>query len=144
MAKKKGSKKFKSGLPLDVEEKILAMPPTDLAVEVTFERNAIETLNKQMKEDHQLEMLKKTTDKFETLITEDKDVAKAKEAYEEAKEAYDNAKAEAMDEDHVEAVANLSALKKGWKDDIKDRKKKLVYMEKTLKRHIELGTLKRK
>lgn len=133
--KSKGAKKFKSGIPLDVEQRILGMSPTDLAVEVTFERNAIEALGKQSKED--LSDKRKELKKFEDGLNATKEVA-------DAKEKLDTAKADHIDDDHVELKADLAALSQGYNNDKKDRKKKLKYMEKMLKRHIESGALKRK
>lgn len=137
MAKKGKGKAKKSGLPLDVEQKILGMGPTDLAVEVTFERNAIDALNKQKKDNDQLGELKTKVKDFEEVLKTLPEVLKAKDKLDEVK-------AENMSDEHLEAKADLAALNKGWNDDIKDRKKKLVYMEKTLSRHIESGALKRK
>lgn len=137
MAKKGKGKAKKSGLPLDVEQKILGMGPTDLAVEVTFERNAIDALNKQKKDNDQLNELKAKVKEFDDTLKTIPEVLKAKDKLEEVK-------ADNMTDDHLEAKANLAALSKGWSDDIKDRKKKLQYMEKTLSRHIESGALKRK
>ena len=133
--KGKGPKKFKSGIPLEEEQRILAMSPTDLAVEVTFERNAIEAITKQSKED--LSDKRKDAKKFEDALNATKEVA-------DAKEKYELVKADHMDDDHVELKADIAALSQGYANDKKDRKKKLKYMEKMLKRHIESGALKRK
>lgn len=128
--------KFKSGLPLVEEQKILAMNPKDLAVEVSFERNAIEALRVQKTKDHQIINLKKEVKDHDELLASIQDVADAKSKYEEVKT--DN-----MTKDHLKAKEDLAALNKGWNNDIKDRKKKLNYMEKMLGRHIESGALKR-
>lgn len=135
MAKSK-NKKSKSGIPLDVESKIIRMGPADLAVECTFERNAIDTLKEQSKDDSKIQELKETVDQFNKELSQKEQVQKAKDAYEAAKEEY-------MSEDHVEAKADLAALRKGYTEDIKNRSKKLKFMEKTLKNHIESGALKR-
>ena len=137
MAKFKKTKKKKSGIPLEVEEAILAMSPMDLTVECTFERNAIEALKEERKNDPQVLKLSEQKAEFEKELESTPDVAKAKEEYEAAKEAN-------SPEELVDIKENLSALKKGYANDIKDRSKKLKFMEKTLKHHIQSGALKRK
>lgn len=132
----KGKKKS-SGISLEVEEQVISLSPTDLAVEVTFERNAIEALKNQRKNDHQIQELEEKIKGFQKTLDSEPEVIFAKEAL-------DKAKADSMTEEHLDAKEDLSALKKGWNEDIKNRSQKLKYMEKMLKRHIESGALKRK
>lgn len=138
MAKKGKSKFKKSGIPLEVESSILGMNPTDLAVEVTFERNAIEFLKKDIADGTDFQKLKETLKQFDDELAAAPDVL-------EAKTNLDLAKEKNTSDEHVQAKEDVAIWKKSHEDaDIKDRKKKLKFMEKTLARHIESGALKRK
>jgi hypothetical protein len=133
----KGKKKFNSGVPIDEEQRFLRMTPTDLAVEVSFERNAVEAQKEAKKKNSNISDLTKQVKEFEDALMATREV-------DEAKASLDEVKTEHMSDEHVEAKADLAALNKGWNDEQKDRKKKLKYMEKLLQRHIESGALKRK
>ena len=133
MAFKKVSKKKKgSGLPPDVEEAILAMKPEELMVEATIDRNAIEVIKEEKKNDEQILQLKEKIKGFDSDLISTTAVIKAKVALEEAIE--DN-----MSDEHRNAKEDLSALVKGYGNDLKERKKKLKFMDRTIKRHIETG-----
>jgi hypothetical protein len=133
----KHKKKKKSGIPLEVEEKILAMSPMELTVDSTFERNAIDALKKSRKEDPQIIRLEEQKKEMDKELETTPEVVKAKEAYEQAK-------ADNTTEEMVDVKESIAALRKGYAADIKDRSKTLKFMEKTLKHHIESGALKRK
>jgi hypothetical protein len=136
VARGKKKVKSKSGLPIEAENEILLMKPEALAIDTTFERNNIDALQEQKKNDDQIAELKAKVKEFD-------DNLKTLPEVEEAQAALDALKEENTSEDHSEAKENLSALNKGWNDDIKDRKKKLKFMEKTLRAHIKSGALKR-
>jgi len=150
MAKKKFNKS-KSGIPLEMEEKILAMNPTDLAVETTFERNAIETLKNEQKSDDKIsEISDKIKDLKERKKTEEAErdqslkVKLAQEALDKAKEDETTDEQIKIENQIVEEKENLKAVRSSIADDIRDRSKLLKFMQKTLRRHIESGALKRK
>jgi vacuolar-type H+-ATPase subunit H len=132
---KKFKSKKSSGLPLEVEQQILSMPPGDLAVEAAREQVAVDTLKTQLKEDVEIRNLRDSLKEFKEKEWDgDEDVQKAKEAYNNAKDA-------ATSDEHRAARDDLKALEGSWKDDIKQRSKKLKYMRKTLKKHMESGAL---
>lgn len=130
--KKKG--KNKKGISIELEQEIISMKPSDLAIELTFEENAIEALKDQRK--NELSGLNEQLREYDEALNNTKEVNDAKEKLAEAK-------AKNMDPDHIEAKENLSALKKGFAQDLKDRGAKAKFMRQTLKRHIESGALKR-
>lgn len=135
MAKGK-KKKSASGLPLAEEQEILLMDPKALAIETTFERNGIDALKELKANDDKIGDLKAKKKEFDDHVKTLPEVIAAKEAL-------DALIAENKSDDHVEAETGLSALNSGWNEDIKDRKKKLKFMEKTLRAHIKSGALKR-
>lgn len=137
MAKKKGKNKNNAGIPVELQEKILRTSPTELAIELSFEENAIDALRGQAKNDVQVKDLAEDVKKLQEALNQKDEVIKAKEAY-------DNVVAEHTSEELLEAKENLAALRKGYQNDLKDRSKKLKFIKKTLKSHIESGALKRK
>lgn len=133
--KNKKSTKSKSGLLPAEEEIILGMKPLDLTVELTFEQNAIEALKEQRKEE--VSTLANKVKEFDKALNNTKEVAEAQEALRKSKE-------ENMDPDHLEAKEDLAALRQGFSNDLKFRSKRVKFIRKTLKHHIESGALKRK
>jgi len=133
MAKKKGKKREQ--IPQQQVDRLLRMKPEDLAVEAFREQNSIDALKQQMKEDDQIERAAKKVKAFAEDLEKVPAVSKAKEALVEVEEAN-------RSEEHDEAILDLKALKQGWQADIKNRKKLLKFMNKTLKSHMESGALK--
>jgi hypothetical protein len=137
MARPKGLKKKKLGIPQELADQILALPAADLAVEAAREQLALDTLKKQVQNDHQIVDLKSQLDALVQAADEDDKVVAAYEAYEELRQ-------NTLGEEYDKTKQDLKALRQGWNADLKGRKKKLKFMMKTLRSHMESGALKSK
>lgn len=133
----KNKKKNKFPIPQELAEKYLSMSPEDLAVEAAREQLAIDILKVQIKEDDQIVQLDKVKKELEDALVKIPEVVEAQEKLKEIIEKH-------TPEELTGARMDLKALKQGWGADVKDRKKKVKFMMKTLKTHMENGELKSK
>ena len=135
MARK--SRKSKSGLTIDEEQVILHLKPENLAVEAAREGLAVETLKQQKKDDPKISQLTEQKKEFDDAVNAVSTVVEAQAKLDELKDAEKST-------DHLKVEEDLKALRKGWGGDIRQRSKKLKFMMKTLKSHMEVGLLKSK
>lgn len=133
---RKKRKSKKNALPQEFIDQVHAMKPEDLAVETTREQMAVETLKEQMKEDQTIQDAAKVVKDMEEEFDNDDEVRKAKDALAEILEAKKNS------EEYLQAKLDLKLHKETWTKDIRDRNKKIKFMMKTLRSHMNSGALK--
>jgi prophage DNA circulation protein len=140
VAKKSGGKKGKKkdGLPIELVEEIQAMKPELLTIEAAREQLAIDTLKEQMAADDKIQSAQSALDQLNDQIDSEDDVIQAKAKLEEVILSYRDT------DEYIQAKETLKAEKHVWQVDIRDRKKKLKLMMKTIKAHINSGALKLK
>ena len=135
MARGRKKKIKKDAIPQEVVDAILALKPEDLSVEAAREQLAIDALKQQFKEDAQICDLKQQLKDFKEEIDRQQDVISAQNSLDTAVESHTT-------QDQIEAEENLKALSGSWQDDMKQRKTRLKFILKTLKKHMESGNLK--
>ena len=136
--RQKPKKKSKNALPQEYVDKVHAMKPEDVAVEVAREQLAVAVLKKEMKEDQKIIDAQNVLDQLDEEIA---DQDKIKKLQGELDDLLDEEKA---DEGYVQAKLDVKLHKLEWTNDLRDRNKKIKFMMKTIKSHIDSGALKLK
>lgn len=128
----------KGSIPQETVDKILAMRPEDLAVELAREQLAVDTLKEELAEDQQVIDAKALLEKLDEAIESETDIVEAKGKLEDALAAH-------RDNDEYQ-TAKLDAKLAGaeFKKDISFRNKVIKLMKKTVRSHIASGALKLK
>lgn len=134
--KKKKTKK--GGLPQEYVDKIHAMRPEDVAVEMAREDLAVDALKKQMKEDQKIIDAEGVLEQLDDEIKGLPEIKKVQDQLDEL------IAAEKDNEDYSNAKLDVKLHKSEWQKDIRDRKKKIKLMKETINAHINSGALKLK
>lgn len=133
---RKKRKSKKGALPQEFIDQIHAMKPEELAVEAAREQMAVETLKQQRKEDQNILDAEKVVKDMEEEFDRDQAVQEAREKLAEALEDKKSS------DEYLQAKLDVKLHRETWNKDINDRNKKIKFMMKTLRSHMNSGALK--
>lgn len=136
--RQKPKKKSKNALPQEYVDKIQAMKPEDVAVEMAREQFAVDSLKKDMKEDDKIIDAQNVLERLDDEIADQDKIKKLQG------ELDDLIEEEKRDDAYCQAKLDVKLHKTEWLRDIRDRNRKIKLMKKTLQSHIASGVLKLK
>lgn len=128
-------KAHRSGLPKEVEERILHLRPEDLAVEHFRESDDLAVFKAKIKKDPQRVQKENEVEVYKLDLMESEKIQEIQKQLDAQIEAE-------MSEDHKNAEKDLALIRSGWSTESKNRGKLVRFMARTLKAHRESGALK--